>query len=178
MMSQVTSTSIEKSLVQEGILIASTELIKTISGKWDENSKPNAYNFEYVMYVNDAELAASDGNASRIGNVRILYTADNALRPTTGLDAGEDANSSDDVDDYATGSVDTTKTSGSEEGYKFNYKKSVAVTASATFGTLTNDANLKRATILIKDKDDNDLVKLYTYVANSGSANSLSRTLP
>ena len=172
MVSQVVATSTEKNNVQEAILIASAELKKAISGKWDENTQvDDSKTFEYILYTQDDEINASTNK--RKGNINIIYQPDNTLRPSNnGLEAGETLDDADDVDDYITTSTtdtNTTKSERSSQGYKDEYKKIIVVAYPATFGNLSDDKNIKKVEITVSDSNDNEIVKLSTYVTNCGS---------
>lgn len=177
--SQVTSSSVEKNLVQEAILLTSANIVRAMSGKWDENSKPDNLDFAYIVYTSDAEVTASGGE-NRPGCIRILYQPDNTLRSTNGLEEGS-LSDADDIDDYVTtGFSDAVTDIGSAESFKDKYKTKTEITQNASFGTLSaaQKKNLKKITITTQNSSGKDLVKLYMYVANTGSANSLKRTLP
>ncbi len=171
MIAQVSSTNIEKNLVQEAILIASTDMTKVISGKWDENSRQDSENHENIIYTSHAEASANP--LKRIGNINIGFDNNTSLRPTSlGTESGEsstDDSTFDDVDDYHNFETNATTESSDDKGYKQNYKKSILVAASSTFGTLANNPNIKKIEVIIKDSSSNDLVKLHTYVTNNGS---------
>ncbi|MDD2906067.1 MAG: type II secretion system protein [Sulfurimonas sp.] len=173
--SQVISKGSENSLVQEAVFIAFTEITKVTSSAWDENSRIDNDDYEHIIYCNDTEAATSLLNdfRGRSGNVRILYNTNNSMtiRPTAlGYETGETRE--DDVDDYIATAADATGSSGSETGYKFQYKKDIAVDATSTFGTLANNPNIKKIQININDASNNLLVSFYVYATNSGSVAS------
>lgn len=183
MMSHVINKSHERNLVQEAILLASGDVFKVISGKFDENSKPDNSNtnYEKILYT-DAE--DNDGNISkgqRAGNINILFHENNATRASvSGLDTGETAGSSeDDVDDYALSNGDAVTMTGSAAGYKQLYKKDITVTQHSFNGA--SNTNAKKVEITIKDQNDTSkvLVKMHTYTFNTGSVSvSPYRDLP
>lgn len=183
MMSQVINKSHERNLVQEAILVASGDVFKTISGKFDENSKPDNSdaNYEKILYTNAED---NDGNISkgqRVGNLNILFHDNNATRASvSGLDTGETAGiNEDDIDDYGITNGDAVTLTGSAAGYKQYYKKDITVTQ-LSFNN-TSDTNAKRVEITIKDQNDTSktLVKMHTYTFNTGSVSvSPYRDLP
>jgi prepilin-type N-terminal cleavage/methylation domain-containing protein len=180
MISRVVSEGAERSLVQEAILVASGDMFKVISGKFDENSKDDDINFEKILYSSDAEVTDINGSGSRAGNVNIIFDNNTTLRPSvSGLNTGETAGvDEDDVDDYIVTNGDSVTQVGSAAGYKQLYKKDISVTQ-VTFNNAA-DANAKKVEVVIKDKDNaNDLVKMHTYTFNTGSASiSPYRDLP
>lgn len=174
MMSQVISSGSEKSLTQEAIFIAFTEITKVTSSAWDENSRIGNDDYEHVIFATTTER---DSNLSkRSGNVNILYNTDLArtIMPSTlGFDANDNngtVNREDDIDDYiATGNA--TGSAGSTTGYKFQYTKNITVSANGTFGTLAADPNIKRVQIEVNNSSNgNLLVRFYTYAFNTGNA--------
>lgn len=180
MMSQVIGKGTENNLVQEGILVASGDMFKVISGKFDENSKDDAMAFEKILYSSNAEAALLDVNGSRAGNINIIFDNNTTRRPSvSGLDTGEatDANE-DDVDDYIITNGNAVTHTGSAAGYKQFYKKDINVTLSAFNGG--NADNTKKVTITIKDTaGTTELVKMHTYTFNTGSVSiSPYRDLP
>lgn len=179
MISQTTGKATEKNLAQEAIVLASSELKKVISGKWDEHSKnSDAEDKEVIVYTSDAEVNTAINN-QRTGNIRILYENNTTLRPSvSGLDSGEiTINDADDIDDYKTNNTVVVSAAGSAAGYKDLYKKTITIDANQSFGTLNNDPNIKKITIEIKNSHGELLTKLYTYSMNIGNASSLFRTL-
>lgn len=180
MMSQVINISNERNLVQEAILVASGDMFKTISGKFDENSKPDNsdINYEKILYT-DAE--DNDGNISkgqRAGNINILFHDNNATRTSFLFEEGTEGNE-DDIDDYAISNGDAVTMTGSAAGYKQFYKKDITVTQ-LSFNN-ASDTNSKKIEITIKDQNDTSkiLVKMHTYTFNTGSVSiSPYRDLP
>jgi prepilin-type N-terminal cleavage/methylation domain-containing protein len=174
MMSQVVSSGSEKSLTQEAIFIAFTEITKVTSSAWDENSRIGNDDYEHIIFANTTER---DSNLSkRSGNVNILYNTDlnrTILPSALGFDANDNngtANREDDIDDYiATGNA--TGSAGSDTGYKFQYTKSITAAANDSFGTLGANPNIKRIQIGVNDSSTgNLLVSFYTYAFNTGNA--------
>lgn len=172
--SQVSQSGLEKNLAQEAILLTSADIIRAMSGKWDENSKPDNIDFEYIVFTSDAEVTNADNNNQRPGNIRILYHPDNTLRVTSTIDG------LDDIDDYDTSSskVNAVDDVASAEMFKDQYKKDISVNSTQSFGTLTNNANIKKILIETYSQNDEKLVQLYMYVMNTGSSSALTRTLP
>jgi prepilin-type N-terminal cleavage/methylation domain-containing protein len=174
MISQVTSKGSEKSLAQEAIFIAFTEITKVVSSAWDENSRVLTNDFEYVIYASNAEATSSAVNdlQGRSGNINILYNntdGGRTIRPTmVVLDGGEAREN--DVDDYNITDANATGSAGSETGYKYQYKKDITVSYPASFGNLVNSANIKRIQISVNDASGNQLVSFYMFATNSGSA--------
>lgn len=124
-MSQVIGKGAENNLVQEAILVASGDMFKIISGKFDENSKDDVMDFEKIIYSSNAEVIALDVNGSRAGNVNIIFDNNTTLRPSvSGLETGETAGvNEDDIDDYIITGADAVTETGSAAGYKQLYKK-------------------------------------------------------
>lgn len=179
MMSQVISSGIEKNLVQEAVLVTSGDILKTISGKFDENSRTDDENYEKILYSSDAEVIAIDGNGSRAGNINIIFDNNTALRPAlSGLDGVETVDNEDDVDDYSITDGNAVTESGSGAGYKQLYKKSIIITQKTFNGV--NDANAKKVEVTFKNEDATvELVKMHTYTFNTGSVSvSPYRDLP
>ncbi|MDO9266105.1 MAG: prepilin-type N-terminal cleavage/methylation domain-containing protein [Sulfurimonas sp.] len=179
MMSQVISSGIEKNLVQEAVLVTSGDILKTISGKFDENSRTDDENYEKILYSSDAEVIAIDGNGSRAGNINIIFDNNTTLRPTlSGLDGVETVDNEDDVDDYSITDGYAVTESGSGAGYKQLYKKSIIITQKTFNGV--NDANAKKVEVTFKNEDaTEELVKMHTYTFNTGSVSvSPYRDLP
>jgi prepilin-type N-terminal cleavage/methylation domain-containing protein len=178
--SQITHSGVEQNLAQEAILLSSAEIVKTVSGKWDENSKPDGLDLEYIVFNDAAEAAAAAGTSSRPGNVRILYQPAGAIKAALGIDnpATEDpeAGTADDVDDYA-GASNAVTAAGSRENFKDLYTKNILITNPASFGAYVANGNIKRVTVQIFKSDATLLTQLYIYVTNSGSAAPVSRTL-
>lgn len=183
MMNQVIANNIDKSLAQEAILIASTDITKIIAGPWDENSKDISSDYENVLITSSAEEAAFGSNNKRSGNINIIYNTDKSLRPTAsgafGLDTGETLNvpgTEYDIDDYIT-STDTTAVSQSGEsaGYKQQYTKEIIVTypSSADTNLTSGINNVKKVLVNIKDENSARIVQLYTYEVNTGSTTNL-----
>jgi prepilin-type N-terminal cleavage/methylation domain-containing protein len=174
MMSQVVSSGSEKSLTQEAIFIAFTEITKVTSSAWDENSRIGNDDYEHVIFANTTER---DSNLSkRNGYVNILYNTDlnrTILPSALGFDANDNngtVNREDDIDDYiATGSA--TGSAGSTTGYKFQYTKSITASTNGSFGILGANPNIKRIQIDVNDSSTgNLLVRFYTYAFNTGNA--------
>lgn len=179
MMSQVISSGIEKNLVQEAVLVTSGDILKTIAGKFDENSRTDDENYEKILYSSDAEVTLIDGNGSRAGNINIIFDNNTTTRPAlSGLDAGETAGvSEDDIDDYSITDGDAVTESGSGAGYKQLYKKSITITQETFNGV--SDADAKKVEVTFKNEDAEDLVKMHTYTFNTGSVSvSPYRDLP
>lgn len=179
-MSQVIGKGAENNLVQEAILVASGDMFKIISGKFDENSKDDVMDFEKIIYSSNAEAALLDVNGSRAGNVNIIFDNNATRRPSvSGLDAGETAeNNEDDIDDYRVTDGEAVRYPGSAAGYKQDYKKDINVSMAAFNGG--NADNTKKITITIKDTaGTTELVKMHTYTFNTGSVSiSPYRDLP
>lgn len=180
MMSQIISSGIERNLVQEAVLVTSGDILKTISGKFDENSRTDSDNYEKMLYSSDAEVIAMDGNGSRAGNINIIFDNNTTTRPAlSGLDAGETAGvSEDDIDDYGIIDGDAVTLPGSAAGYKQDYKKSIIITQE-TFNNV-GDANAKKVEVTFKNEGATvELVKMHTYTFNTGSVSvSPYRDLP
>ena len=182
MISQVVSKGSEKSLAQEALFIAFTEIIRTSSSAWDENSRVNRNDFEYVLYISDREKNASiDENLTgRTGNINILYNTDanRSIRPSIlGFDVDDNFREND-IDDYIVTRANATGSAGSETGYKYQYTKDINITYPSSFGTLNSSLDIKRIDIKINDASGL-LVSFYMYATNIGSAaNHPSRTLP
>ena len=171
MMSQVISKGSEKSLTQEAIFIAFTEITKVTSAAWDENSRIGNDDYEHVIFADDAEATASVTNdlTSRTGNINIPYNINNnrTLRPIVlWPDGGETRE--DDVDDYIATGANATGSAGSETGYKFQYTKDITVASNASFGDLVTNANIKKIEIRVNDASGL-LVKFNMYAINTGS---------
>lgn len=178
-MSQVISTGAERNLVQEAILVASGDMFKVISGKFDENSKDDTIAFEKLLYSSDAEVIAIDGNGSRAGNINIVFDNNTTIRPSvSGLDGLETLDNEDDVDDYIITGGDAVTQTGSAAGYKQLYKKDISVTQVAFNNA--GPTNTKKVEVVIKDSTGaTELVKMHTYTFNTGSASiSPYRDLP
>ena len=172
MMSQVISKGSEKSLTQEAIFIAFTEITKVTSAAWDENSRIGNNDYEHIIFTSDTEEAL--GLSKRNGNINISYTDYNrTIRPTMAIfDVGETRE--DDVDDYIISGANATGSAGSDTGYKFQYTKDIALIASNSFGATgpTNPSpnpNIKRIQINVDDTAGNLLVSFYMYAINTGS---------
>ena len=189
MINQVIGKNMERSLLQEAILIASTDLTKAISGKWDENSKGGDETLPYeVILLSAAEETSSDNNLSRSGNINIKYNNIKTIRSTTlanfGItETGETITTTDDVDDYhMTGSAITAVAeTGSASGYKQQYKKDINVSyinsPDSNLTIASQDGNVKKVEVTVYDEDDDVIVRLHTFVANTGSVmKSPSRT--
>ncbi len=176
MMSQVIGKGTENNLVQEGILVASGDMFKVISGKFDENSKDDVMDFEKIIYSSNAEAALLDVNGSRAGNVNIIFDNNTTLRPSIAQE--EAIGDEDDVDDYIVTNGDAVTHTGSAAGYKQFYKKDINVSMAAFNGG--NADNTKKITITIKDTaGTTELVKMHTYTFNTGSVSiSPYRDLP
>lgn len=172
MIVQETGKGVEKNLLQEAILLASADTIRAISGQWDENSKIDNFDFEYVVFTSDAEVILADRNTTRPGYVNILYHPNNTLRPSINIDSNND------VDDYIVTYVVAIDDVGSAENFKDQYFKSISVDSNESFGTLVSNANLKKITIEVYSNSGEKKVQLHMYVANTGSAASINRTLP
>lgn len=172
MMSQVTASGSEKSLAQEAIFIAFTEITKVTSSAWDENSRVGNNDYEHVIFVDNTE--AGSGLLRRSGNINILYNTDinRTIRPSAlGFDANDfdgTVNREDDVDDYIITGAAATGSAGSASGYKFQYTKDIGVAASGSFGTLVNNPNIKRIQIGV-NASGSLLASFYMYTMNSGS---------
>ncbi|MDD2790803.1 MAG: type II secretion system protein [Sulfurimonas sp.] len=177
MISQVTAKGSEKSLAQEAIFIAFTEITKVTSSAWDENSRTGTNDFEYVIYASTTEANTSAINdlRGRSGNINILYNntdGNRTLRPTmVTFDPDDNATGvfrEDDIDDYIILTANATGSAGSQTGYKYQYTKDINVTTPASFGTLANDPNIKRIQIGVNDSTGL-IVSFYMYATNSGS---------
>ncbi len=175
-MSQVIGKGAENNLVQEGILLASGNILKAISGQFDENSKDANITFEKILFTN---LEDNDGNKSagqRAGNISILFHDNNATRANVN---GSDGGDKDDVDDYKTNgiAIDSVVEVGSAAGYKQQYLTDVNVTME-NFRNAGSE-NTKKVVVLIQNEDGEDLVKMQTYTFNTGSvSDSPYRDLP
>jgi len=178
MMSQVISKGSEKSLTQEAIFIAFTEITKVTSAAWDENSRIGNDDYEHIIFTSNAE---ADLNLSkRNGNINILYNTNTnrTIRLSAlGFDANDNNGTADrenDVDDYIISGANATGSAGSDTGYKFQYTKDIALIASSSFGNIsaTNPSpnpNIKRIQINVDDTAGNLLVSFYMYAINTGS---------
>lgn len=172
---QQISRGIENNLAQEAVMLASADVVRAMSGQWDENSRVDNFDFEYIVFTNDAEVTLADGNTTRPGYINIPYHQDNTLRPTSGADTGD--TEPDDIDDYITSTDNAIDSSGSSENFKDQYTKTISVVSPASFGSLGSNLNFKQITIQYAKSNTEPLVQLHMYVANTGSSSSPSREL-
>jgi len=164
-MNNTTSKTIENNLVQEAIFAASTELIGTTVGYWDENSMQDKNESSIARVIN----IGNDCNAStklRYGHINQPYhrrCLDN-LETRARSSAGGDVY---DLDDAAHAKEnifvdDTTDAS----GYKQTYTSTIKV---------TQDGDIKTITSTIRDKDDVIITRLKAQSANIGETEYFKR---
>lgn len=175
---QVLNTGLEKNMAQEALLLGSSDVLRAISGQWDENSREGNNSFEYTLYATNTELALMNGNPGRFGYINILYHRNDTLRPSMNIDL-DALGRKDDVDDYSTTglSVDAVDDVGSAENFKDLYKKVISITQNEIFAGVNYGLNIKKLTVKIQKSDYSDLSQLYIYVFNTGNASSPSRQL-
>jgi len=172
MIAQVTSKNVEKSLVQEAIFAASTELNQVVSYHWDENSLEDNNLLARVVWSSNTDC--NNITKLRVGHINQPYHRrcrdDNILRPTTTIDA------EDDIDDLAHGSSDIyIGDATTNKGYKQSYTSSISITHPADFNG-TTDSNIKKITVTISDSSGNIVTKLDTFSSNIGEIDYLKRT--
>lgn len=174
MMTQVTSTSSERNIVQEAIFAASTELNQVVSYYWDENSLQDDNILAKVVSNGDC----NETTKLRPGHINQPYHRrcidDTTLRPSTTL--GSDGGDLDDLDDIdQTQHQIFTLNPASATGYKEVYTSQLTV-AYSDFGDETAaDQNIKRITVTIRDADNNITTILRTYSANIGEIDYYKR---
>lgn len=180
MMAQVTSRSIESSLVQEAIFAGSVEIMQSLSYRWDRNSAENNTAGELsttLDIANDCNNnVASLRYAKRPGHIRRSCYND-----LTDLRSNIAANLSDANITNLNNAIDTnnsnifTGTDSNGYGYKKLYTKRTDVNISG-FGT-SNVGNIKRVQTTITASDDaNVRVVLEAYSANIGEVELIRRS--
>lgn len=171
MMAQVTSSAMERNLIQEAIFVASAQLNEATTYTWDERSTDDLNVSQLSKVVNTNVDGCSVAN-NRPGNINRECLTNLATRPS---DAPSVNGSSIDSVAYTTSQpVFIAGSVNSADGYKQNYKSTLIVTRCdtglcTTFGTVNNNENLKQLEYKIIDPDDDStLVLLRAYSANIG----------
>ncbi len=171
MMTQVTSRSMDSSLVQEAIFAASAELTGATSYYWDKNSMydSNLSRFSRVIDINDD----CDSNASsqryrlRVGHIAQPYhrrcLEDSAIDPVDTSDAiFPNLNNA-----ATTGYLDIFDNTNPEAaGYKNAYTRDVDV---------VRTGYTKKITVTVKNSSGNIITLLNTYSANIGEVDYYKR---
>jgi len=166
-MNNVTNKGMENNLVQEAIFAASTEIMGTTSGYWDENSMQdiNKSNLSRVINI------STDCNPStklRFGHIPQPYhrrCLDSLTTQALDTKGGVIYDINDATHNYEDIFVDDTT---NDKGYKQTYKSKV---------TSQLDENVKKITITIKDENDNVVTVLHSQSANIGEADYFKKTM-
>jgi len=180
MLNQVISHNNEKSLVQEAIFAAATELNEATTLHWDENSLEAGDTSGLAKVINIDSNCESNASSSRYrlrpGHIREALHR----KCLNNLALGEaDSNTNDLVDavednQHASKEIfissDTTA-----QGYKYDYNSTITISYNPVFDG-ANRQNLKKITSKIYDNDGNVLVSLTTYVANIGEIDYYKRS--
>ena len=171
MISQVTSSNIEKSFAQEAIFAASAEMNHALSYPWDIYSKDDIYGLSKVIPTSASDCNTS-GNPQRAGHVsRMCLNEYNSSIPGA-IDASGvlSIDGSRITDENLTESG--TITDGS--GYKSDYNMTVDVDF-ANFGNIVSSDKEMKEVIVTIQKDSASYVQLRSYSANIGEVEPLKR---
>lgn len=180
---QVISSNTERSIVQEAIFAASSELNQIISYSWDENSMEVGASLSRVVW--DSPTDCNTTTQLRPGHISQPYhrrCADsNVSRPTTAGNFGleiADAGVLDDLDDInvTIHSIYINPTA-SATGYKQIHNSTFAI-AYANFDPGYNaNMNIKRIRVTITDTTTGETItQLNTFSANVGEIDYYKRT--
>ncbi len=166
MMNQTNTQTMSANIVQEAIFAASTQLNSALTPHWDENSMQDDKN-ALARVIDDG--SCDDETRLKIGHIaQTLHRRCLDSNETTASNSSSD-DEVDALEDMEVSEQNLTDETSSAQGYKQNYKYSIFVTNdNVSFGSLSNDKNLKKVTIVIKDENDNNLTLLHSYSANIG----------
>jgi prepilin-type N-terminal cleavage/methylation domain-containing protein len=172
MMNKATSKNVEQSIVQEAIFASVTELDEATSAHWDDNSIDPSSPSSYARVIDVDGACENNSSSSRyrymVGHI-VEPLHRRCLENNSTTPANADTNSSiDSLDDKEHGEEDLLlNPDGSSAGYKQIYKASLDVTPNANFGG-SNNQNIKKLQLTVKDDNGNTLCVLTTYSANIG----------
>jgi type II secretory pathway pseudopilin PulG len=182
MMTQVTSSGIEKNLLQEAVFAASAQLSEATTYTWDERSTNDLNISELSKVINTSTGGCTSASNNRPGNINRECLNDLSIRPDNAPSA---SGSSIDTAAYSTPTSILVGTGASANSYKQNYKSTLIVTQCISGNTyvplnsseLTNE-NVKQLEYKIIDPDDgNTLVILRAYSTNIGEVVPASTSL-
>lgn len=186
MVTQIIGTNIERSIVQEAILAASSELNQVVSYRWDENSLDSNTSFlSRVVWISDADCNTTTfRRPGHINQPNHRRCSDNTTaRPTDtfGLELGEVI--ADDLDDINTTVHDIFIVSGgaTANASQTGYKKTYSSTFDISYKTIdpTNYAvhnnNIKRIRVTLSNADGN-VTQLTTFSSNIGEIDYYKRS--
>ncbi len=165
MINNVIAKNIEGSMSQEAIFAASAELNQVVSLYWDELSMEGAATLSRVVWTSATDCNLTTKRRSGHINQPLHRRCRDSNTPPT-IVGDTTLNSLNDISRTSHNIfIDTTK---SASGYKQKYTSTFTV-AFANFGTITSgNKNIKKITVLIKDKDAKEITKLSTFSANIG----------
>jgi prepilin-type N-terminal cleavage/methylation domain-containing protein len=172
MMNKATTKNTEQSIVQEAIFAAVTELDEATSAYWDDNSIDPSSPNSYARVIDVDGLCENNSSSSRyrymVGHV-VEPLHRRCLDDNTTTPANADVNSSiESLDDKEhTDQNLLLNPDGSSAGYKQIYKASLEVTPNANFGG-SNNNNIKKLQLIVKDENGKNICLLNTYSANIG----------
>lgn len=174
MMSQVILRNSENALVQEAIFAAITELNEVTSYKWDANSADSNVSASYVVNVD------GDCNAAflRPGHIAQLYHRKCLSDPAITSAANISSTTTPNLHNMAhSSSAVFLGNAATKEGYKNAYFSTLTVTPNSSFGSLSNDPNIKKISISISDSSGSVVTRLDAYSFNIGEIDVYKRSL-
>lgn len=179
MMTQVTSRSLENSLVQEAIFAASVEVMQAMSYRWDYNSAENNTAWELSRVLNIAgdcnAIPVSNRYGKRPGHIeRSCYSNLNDLRAAVAANLADANITNLDNANTLSGTATFTGTDSSGYGYKKAYTKETTV--NVTDFSTSNIGNIKNVVTTFTAPDNANMqVVLEAFSANIGEVELLKR---
>ena len=178
MMIQVTSSTIEKSLVQEAIFASVVGINEARTYRWDElsmydkNTTSGDPEYSRVVHTGNANDCTVLGIPPVSFNRRVGHISRKCISDLTGRPSVNNA-IGDSLHEAAHGaeSIYIVGATTSAEGYKELYNSTVDVNINASFGQAADNpnSNIKEIIIKILDADDSSIVtQLKAYSANIG----------
>lgn len=174
MLTQATSKAVDVNLIQEAIFAASSELNSAISAHWDENSLEDN-NDSLARVIDDGSCLTSRQKIGHINQPLHRRCLENASTPISNSATNSEIFALEDM--QKSNKELSEDNTASAHSYKREYTTSISVTNNnVSFGSLTNDTNLKKITVEIKS-NDKVLTKLFTYSANIGEVDYYKRSM-
>jgi len=178
MMTQITSKSIDDSLVQEAIFAAVAGLNEARTYRWDElsmydrNTTSGDPEFARVVHTGNANDCTIVGTPPtsfnrRVGHINRKCISDLSGRPSTNNAIGDSLHEA----AHGAESIYIVGATTSAAGYKKLYNSTLDVNLNASFGIPADNpnSNMKELVIEILDASDNStIVQLKAYSANIG----------
>jgi len=171
-MKQVVSSNTESGLVQEAIFAAATELNEASTAHWDEGSIDAGLPNAYARVIDTNGLCETNSSSPRYkkmpGHV-IEPLHRKCLANDLGVLGTNTNNAVKALEDMAHLQRDIfLNPAVSKNAYKDTYKSTLTVTQNASFGGTTNNKNIKKITVTIRNSKNKILSRLVSYSANIG----------